>query len=106
MSTLSGVTGPPRIRLRTLASLLAGRGTFRLTQLTSTVVLLPLWGTARYGVYAGAVATTSWIISLLLAGPEKTVLKLLPRAPRTGPLILRAVAALLWVLLVPMLVAF
>jgi hypothetical protein len=72
----------------------------------ANVALLPLWGAARYGVYAGAIAIFSWVIALLVAGPEKTVLKLLPRAPRTGPLILRAVTAVLWVLPVPVLVAF
>jgi hypothetical protein len=100
------VTGPARIGLRTFASLLAGRGAYRTAQLVATVTLLPLWGTARYATYAGAVAICSWVIALLVAGPEKTVLKLLPRAPRTGPLILRAAAALLWVLPLPALVAF
>jgi hypothetical protein len=106
MCRLAGVTGPPRVRLRTLASLLAGRGAYRLAQLVATVALLPLWGTERYGVYAAAVAVFSWVIALLVAGPEKTVLKLLPRAPRSGPLILRALTAVLWVLPVPVLVAF
>ena len=100
------MTGVHRIRLRTLASLLAGRGAYRLAQMAATVTLLPLWGTARYGTFAGAVAAFYWVIALLLTGPEKTVLKLLPRAPRTGPLILRAVLALLWVVPVPVIVAF
>ncbi|WP_327001212.1 hypothetical protein OHA72_39635 [Dactylosporangium sp. NBC_01737] len=100
------VTGPARIGLRTLASLLAGRGAYRMVQLVATVALLPLWGAERYATYAAAVVICSWVVALLVAGPEKTVLKLLPRAPRTGPLILRAAAALLWVLPVPALVAF
>lgn len=95
-----------RVGLRTLAALLAGRGVYRLAQLAATVALLPLWGTARYGVYAGAVAAFSWVVALLLTGPEKTVLKLLPRASRTGPLILSAATALLWVLPVPVIAAF
>jgi len=95
-----------RPRLRTLLTLVAGRSAFRLAQLAATVVLLPLWGERRYGVYAGAVAAFTWVISLLQAGPEKTVLKLLPRAPRTGPQIVEAIAALLWWLPVPLLVAF
>jgi hypothetical protein len=97
---------PARIGLRTLASLLAGRGAYRLAQLVAMVALLPLWGAERYAVYAGAVVMFSWVAALLVAGPEKTVLKLLPRAPRTGPLILRAAAALLWVLPLPALLAF
>jgi hypothetical protein len=100
------VTAPARIRLPTLATLIVGRGAYRLTSLVSMVALLPLWGTARYATYAGAVAMFSWIVALLVAGPEKTVLKLLPRAPRTGPLIIHAAGALLWVLPVPALVAF
>lgn len=100
------VAAPARIRLPTLLTLVFGRGAFRLSQLASTVALLPLWGAARYGTYAGAVAVFSWIIALLVAGPEKTVLKLLPRAPRTGPLIIDAAGALLWVLPVPVLLAF
>ncbi|MEV0566531.1 hypothetical protein [Dactylosporangium sp. NPDC050588] len=95
-----------RIGVRTVVSLLAGRGAYRAAQLVATVALLPLWGTERYATYAGAVAIFSWVVALLVSGPEKTVLKLLPRAPRTGPLILRAAAALLWVLPVPPLVAF
>ena len=100
------MTAPARIRLPTFAALIFGRGAYRLATLVSTVALLPLWGADRYGTYAGAVAIFSWIIALLVAGPEKTVLKLLPRAPRTGPLIIHAAGALLWVLPVPALAAF
>ncbi|GAA0911330.1 hypothetical protein [Virgisporangium aurantiacum] len=100
------MTAPARIRLPTFAALIFGRGAYRLAALVSTVALLPLWGADRYGTYAGAVAIFSWIIALLVAGPEKTVLKLLPRAPRTGPLIIHAAGALLWVLPVPALAAF
>ncbi|GGM45392.1 hypothetical protein ACFFX1_43270 [Dactylosporangium sucinum] len=97
---------PGRVRPRTLASLLAGRSAYRASQLLATVALLPVWGTARYGIFGGAVATFSWIVALLVAGPEKTVLKLLPRAPRTGPLIVRAAAAVLWAVPAPVLAAF
>jgi hypothetical protein len=97
---------PVPIGLGTLATLLAGRGSYRLVQLVATVTLLPLWGTETYGVYAGALAAFSWIVALLVAGPEKTVLKLLPRAPRTGPLIVSAAVAVLCVVPVPLLAAF
>src|SRR5262245_45317956 len=98
--------GRYRVRIRTVLSLVAGRSSFRLAQLAANVALLPLWGQQRYGVFAGAVATFTWIIPLLQSGPEKTVLKLLPRAPRTGPQITEALVALLWLLPVPMLAAF
>lgn len=98
--------GRYRVRGRVLVSLLLGRGTYRVTQLAAQVLLLPIWGTQRYGVYAGASATFSFLISLMVSGPEKTVLKLLPRAPRTGPPISEALAAILWVLPLPLLAAF
>lgn len=104
-ATASTATGH-RVGLRTLLTLFAGRGSFRLVQLMATVLLLPLWGNDRYGVFAAAVATFSFLISLLQSGPEKTVLKLLPRAPRSGPLILEAIAALLWCLPLPILITF
>jgi len=95
-----------QLRVRTLVSLAAGRGSFRLAQLAATVILLPLWGQTRYGVYAAAVTTFTWIIPLLQSGPEKTVLKLLPRAPRTGPPIVEALTGLLWCLIIAMPLTF
>lgn len=90
----------------TLLALLAGRGTYRLIQVSTTVLLLPAWGTERYGVYATAVASFSWLTALVFTGPEKTVLKLLPRATRTGPLITEAFLLLLWWLPVPLVGAY
>src|SRR5215468_4553956 len=69
-----------QVRLRTLLRLVAGRSSFRLTQLLANALLLSLWGERRYGGYAAAVAAAGWVIALLQAGPEKTILKLLPRA--------------------------
>jgi hypothetical protein len=95
----AGVTaveaGPARYRVgvRTLLRLFAGRGSYRLTQLLANALLLSLWGDLRYGGYGAAVAAFGWLIALLQAGPEKTVLKLLPRSPRSGPLITEAVLA-------------
>lgn len=106
-ATASPATGAPtgstryHVRPRTLLRLVAGRSSFRLTQLLANVLLLSLWGERRYGGYAAAVAASTWVVPLLQAGPEKTILKLLPRAPRTGRLITEAVLAALssvWVL--------
>lgn len=94
------------VRPVTLLSLLAGRGTYRLIQLTTTVLLLPAWGDQRYQVYAAALSSFSWLTALVFTGPEKTVLKLLPRAPRTGPMITEAFLALLWLVPVPLVAAY
>lgn len=89
--------GPTRyhVPLRTLLRLVAGRSSVRITVLLSNVLLLWLWGDERYGRYAAAVAASGWLIALLQAGPEKTILKLIPRAPRTGPLITEGLLAAL-----------
>ncbi|HEX6869996.1 MAG TPA: hypothetical protein VF163_02770 [Micromonosporaceae bacterium] len=97
--------GPYAVGLATLLSLLAGRGFYRLSQLAATVVLLPIWG-ATYGTYAAAVASSSWLIALVSTGPEKTALKLVPRARRTAGLITQALLAFASVLPVPLVVAF
>lgn len=89
-----------------LMSLVAGRGTFRAVQLVTAVLLLPAWGAQAYGVYATAMASFSWLTSLVFTGPEKTVLKLLPRATRTGPLITEALLVVVWCLPVPLIAAF
>lgn len=90
----------------TLASLLAGRASYRLVLLATTVLLLPIWGEQRYGTYAAALASLSWLSVLVFTGPEKTVLKLLPRSPRTGPAITGALLAVLWWLPLPLAVGF
>jgi hypothetical protein len=95
-----------RVNRSTLAVLLAGRTSYRLIQVAATALLLPAWGAQRYGGYAAAVASLSWLTALALTGPEKTLLKLLPRAPRTGRLVVEAALAVLWWLPLPVAAAF
>src|SRR5688500_13673528 len=90
----------------TLASLLAGRSGYRLIQLAATVVLLPIWGAAGYATFATAIASFSWVTALVLTGPEKVALKIVPRAPRTGALVSGALLAGAWVLPLPLVLAF
>lgn len=101
-----GRTGQYAVGLGMLASLLAGRASYRLIQLATTALLLPVWGADRYGTYAAALASVSWLLALVFTGPEKTVLKLLPRAPRTGPAVRDALLAVLWWLPLPLAVGF
>ena len=95
-----------RVGLRTLASLVAGRASYRLVLLATTVLLLPVWGEQRYGTYAAAMASFTWLTALVFTGPEKAMLKLLPRAPRTGPAVTAALVAVLWWLPLPVAAAF
>lgn len=89
-----------------LASLLAGRSSYRLATLATAVLLLPVWGPERFGVYAAAMASLSWLLVLMLTGPEKTVLKLLPRAARVGAALTDALVAVLWWLPLPVAACF
>jgi hypothetical protein len=75
----------PQVRPAALLSLLAGRGVCRFVQYGSTAVLLSVWGTDEYAVYAGALGAFAWLTALISAGPEKAALKLLPRARRAYP---------------------
>ncbi|MFI9509735.1 hypothetical protein [Nocardia sp. NPDC052566] len=75
-------------RAGTVLSLLAGRGTFRIAYHATALALLAIWGTERFAVYAGAVGATAWL-ALLSSGPEKTVLKLVPRLPRLAGAVVR-----------------
>jgi hypothetical protein len=111
---VSGPAGPPeggapddrvaryRIGVGTLVSLLAGRVSYRLVLFAITVALLPVWGEQQYGTFAAAMAAFSWLTALVFTGPEKTMLKLLPRAPRTGPAVTEALVAVLWWLPLPL----
>ncbi|MGX1774150.1 hypothetical protein ACWIGW_18705 [Nocardia brasiliensis] len=72
----------------TVLSLLAGRGGFRLAYHGIALVLLAIWGTDQFAVYASAVGATAWI-ALLSSGPEKSVLKLVPRLRCTGAVVVR-----------------
>ncbi|WP_157554491.1 hypothetical protein [Nocardia crassostreae] len=85
------VAAPDRVALPalgTVLSLLAGRGAFRIAYHALALVLLAWWGAEVFGIYAGAVGATAWL-ALLSSGPEKTVLKLVPRLPRTAPAVVR-----------------
>ncbi|MET9923388.1 MULTISPECIES: hypothetical protein [unclassified Streptomyces] len=90
---------------RSLASLLAGRTAFRLALLGANAVLLASWGEAGYEPYAAAMGTAQVLTTLTTLGIEKSALKLVPRALRTGPqlitvllasALLLAGAAVLW----------
>ncbi|QIS03134.1 hypothetical protein F5X71_13165 [Nocardia brasiliensis] len=79
---------PTRPAPATVLTLLAGRGGFRLTYQGIALVLLGVWGADRFAEYASAVGATAWI-ALLSSGPEKSVLKLLPRLRHTGAVVVR-----------------
>lgn len=95
-----------RVGPGTLASLLAGRASYRLVLLATTVALLPVWGEERYGTFAAAMAAFSWLTALVFTGPEKALLKLLPRSPRIGPDVIAGLVAVLWWLPLPLASAF
>ncbi|MFE9581049.1 hypothetical protein ACFYO1_32065 [Nocardia sp. NPDC006044] len=73
---------------RTVVSLVAGRGGFRIAYHGIALGLLATWGADVFAVYASAVGATAWI-ALLSSGPEKAVLKLVPRLPRTAAAVVR-----------------
>ncbi|MFE5457611.1 hypothetical protein [Nocardia sp. NPDC056564] len=73
---------------RTVASLVAGRGGFRIAYHGIALGLLAIWGADVFAVYASAVGATAWI-ALLSSGPEKAVLKLVPRLPHTAAAVVR-----------------
>lgn len=70
---------------RRLASLLAGRTAFRLTLLGANTALLAAWGQGPYERYAAAMGTAQVLTTITSLGIEKSALKLVPRARRTGP---------------------
>lgn len=94
---------------RTVVALVVGRGGFRIAYHGIALGLLAIWGADVFAVYASAVGATAWI-ALLSSGPEKAVLKLVPRLPHTAAAVVRtglltaavplAVAALLVVVTV------
>lgn len=83
--------GPPgeqrgrRPTPRSLAPLLAGRTAFRLALLGANAALLASWGETGYEPYAAAMGTAQVLTTLTALGIEKSALKLVPRATRTGP---------------------
>ncbi|MCX4512205.1 hypothetical protein OHA27_18220 [Streptomyces sp. NBC_01619] len=104
MTAPSGGPGR-RPTARSLASLLAGRTAFRLALLGTNAALLASWGEGTYEPYAAAMGTAQVLTTLTTLGIEKSALKLVPRARRTGPqlitvllvsALLLAGAAVLW----------
>ncbi|MFJ3985478.1 hypothetical protein [Streptomyces fungicidicus] len=78
---------------RRLASLLAGRTAFRLTLLGANTALLASWGQGPYERYAAAMGTAQVLTTITSLGIEKSALKLVPRARRTGP---QLITVFLW----------
>ncbi|QKW01587.1 hypothetical protein [Streptomyces sp. NA02536] len=97
MSTAPGAAAGPetsrRPDARRLASLLAGRTAFRLTLLGANTALLASWGQGPYERYAAAMGTAQVLTTLTSLGIEKSALKLVPRARRTGP---QLITVFLW----------
>jgi hypothetical protein len=87
---------PVSHQVRPLAALglVAGHGVGRVVQYAGVSALLLAWGTDQYAVYAAAVGTFGWLVALVAVGPEKTALKLLPRARRSERDVRRAFLAL------------
>lgn len=87
---------PVALRGRTVFTLLAGRGTFRLCVQLMSVALVAVWGADAFGRYTNALGLCAWLLFVTTA-PEKAALKVLPRArllvaPLAG-LVLRMAAA-------------
>ncbi|MFF9348059.1 hypothetical protein [Streptomyces sp. NPDC014734] len=80
----AGGAVPRRPTTGLLTSLLAGRAAFRLALLGANTVLLASWGQGPYAHYAGAMGTAQVLTTITSLGIEKSALKLVPRARRTG----------------------
>ena len=70
---------PAALRGRTVFTLLAGRGTFRLCVQVMSVALVAVWGADAFGRYTNALGLCAWLLFVTTA-PEKAALKVLPRA--------------------------
>jgi hypothetical protein len=97
--------GPPGVRVGpvTLLALITGRVCWRLGWTGANVILLLTWGRDRFADYATATGIATLLGTGLCAGLEKAALKLVPRARRARPYLVRAVV-LLTVGLPPLLV--
>ncbi len=80
---MTTITAPQRIGPRAMLSLIAGRTAYRMALYAASVLLLAAWGRAEFAPYAAAMGAATWLITVVQMGPEKTALKLLPRARRT-----------------------
>ncbi len=96
---------PPGVRVgpATLLALITGRVCWRLGWTGANVILLLTWGRDRFADYATATGIATLLGTGLCAGLEKAALKLVPRARRARPYLVRAVV-LLTVGLPPLLV--
>lgn len=83
MTIAPPVTSSAPLRPRTVVSLIAGRGGFRLASQLAAVALAVVWGEQTFGAYANVVGVSAWLI-FVSAGAEKAALKLVPRHPRLG----------------------
>ncbi|MBW8481165.1 hypothetical protein [Actinomadura parmotrematis] len=90
-----------RPAVRWMAPLLAGRAAFRVVLYLSGPLLLLAWGRGAFNGYAAAVGSVTWLTVLVQAGPEKAVLKLVPRSRRTRGDLLRPLRAMVAWLPVP-----
>lgn len=79
-----GASASRRPTLGLLTSLLAGRAAFRLALVGANAVLLATWGQGPYAHYASAMGTAQVLTTITSLGIEKSALKLVPRARRTG----------------------
>ncbi|WP_412537786.1 hypothetical protein R8Z50_18165 [Longispora sp. K20-0274] len=70
--------------MRTVATLVAGRGAYRVAQQASEVTLLALWGAAGFAPYAAATGISAWLFALTASGVEKAALTLIPRGDGPG----------------------
>lgn len=62
-----------------VATLLAGRGVYRLAFYAAGLGLLALWGPDEFARYATATGAVAWLTALLAGGAEKAALALVPR---------------------------
>ncbi|MER6608257.1 hypothetical protein ABT282_20680 [Streptomyces sp. NPDC000927] len=79
-----GAAASRRPTVGLLTSLLAGRAAFRLALVGANAALLASWGQGPYAHYAGAMGTAQVLTTITSLGIEKSALKLVPRARRTG----------------------
>jgi len=84
---LAGTMGA-HVRARTVVSLMAGRGAYRLAYQIGNLTLIALWGTATFNGYAAALGICGWFTYIGVA-VEKTALKLLPRSRSLVPRLVR-----------------
>src|SRR5262245_46018728 len=93
-----------RVGARTVVSLMAGRGAYRLAYQIGNLTLIVLWGTATFSGYAAALGICAWFMYIGVA-VEKTALKLLPRSRSLMPRVARLCVVVAGVPVLPGLLA-